>query len=94
MTQMRNLLKQELRSWLQYFVLALFAAMWAYLVMIFSLYPPSEGEDINWAGVFRKMWSIYLVPWLQVFLALSALRFAFVGILHRKKFKKVTGLNR
>jgi hypothetical protein len=37
---MRNRLNEEIKTWIQYFLLALFAAVWAYLIIIFRLYPP------------------------------------------------------
>jgi len=75
---------REALVWIQYFVIALLSAVWAYDSYITKRYgSPSDGVDVNLMGLLRAMWSSYLVPWLAAFLALCALRFLLLFLSNR-----------
>ena len=79
----RQKIIREALTWFQYFAIALIASVLAYDIHITKRYGPSvEGVDVNLMGLFRIMWSTYLLPWLIVFLTFCALRFLVVFLLH------------
>jgi len=76
----------EIIIWIQYFVISLLAAVWAYNRYITQVNgPPAVGMDINLFGLFRKMFYLYLWPWLLAFLLLSGCRFLFMFIFSKVK---------
>lgn len=91
--QTRQKLARELLFWFQYFVIALMTSVIAYDFHVTKRYgPPVEGVDVNLMGLFRAMWSTYLLPWLIIFFAFCMLRFLFIILAHyfsRTSQKKV-----
>lgn len=86
-----RIIRRELIAWLQYFVIALFAAAVAENVQTRILlgYGDSVSQpnfnEINIKQMILTMWNGYYRWWLLVFVGLSALRFMIVVIFNSKK---------
>jgi hypothetical protein len=72
--------KDDLVTWVQYFLIALLAELAAGMASL----PYEQGNDINIYGYFQKRVQPHLYVWFIIFLTLSALRVAFRLILKRR----------
>jgi hypothetical protein len=69
-------LKQEIKVWIQCFLVSTMAAFFAYDYLITQLEGPlNNGMEIGLFGLLRKMWSLFLQPWIITFSLLSIARF-------------------
>lgn len=69
-------IRQEIRIWIQCFFVSIVAVFLAYDSMITQTEGVSNGDmQINLFGLLRNMWSLFLLPWLIFFFALSLVRF-------------------
>lgn len=80
----KDRLKNELKVWLQYLTLSLLAIVFAYLLMAIKQSKASE-DDMHFDSLMRIMWAGYLLPWLIIFIILSALRFLVLFLFSRPK---------
>jgi membrane associated rhomboid family serine protease len=95
MSEMR---KQEVKSeiviWIQYFIISLLAAVWAYDRYTTQVNgPPVVGMDENLFGLLRKMFYLFLKPWFLTFFLLSASRFLFIFIVSKLRKRSDAVLN-
>lgn len=82
----KQMIKTEALIWIQYFLISLLAAIWAYDRYVGRISgAPAIGEDVNLFGFFRKMFYLYLEPWFVVFFLLTVSRLAIVLLINRSK---------
>ncbi len=83
---MNERLKQELKLWVTFFLIALFTTVWAYLQMVESAFEGEENVNLN--GVFRKMWESFLRSWIITFLLLSVTRFVVAFLVQKFRHRR------
>lgn len=83
---MKDKATREFWIWFQYLLIGFVAAMVAFNAYLAEEYITANEDpsiDINARDVLRVMWNNYLLPWVTVFLVLSALRFLILFVLDR-----------
>lgn len=79
-------IKSETAIWIQYFVISLLAAIWAYDRYTRQIYGPAvAGIDENLLGMLRKMIYLFLEPWSFAFVLLSASRLISILLVDKLK---------
>ena len=84
----KNLVQEEIKFFAWYLFVGLLAMAWMYDRYLIHEFPPCDDcppVDVGLLGIFRKMWEIAVIPYLEAFIVLSSLRLLILFYLSRRR---------
>jgi hypothetical protein len=89
-------LREEIKFFGWYLVIGLISALWAHDRYYSEMYPPCDdcdSVDVNIIGMFRKLWFLIVLPYLEAFAAMSLIRTSILTAIYAFKRRSQISTN-